>query len=136
MCQAFTQIGDTAHTTRTYTQDDISAFVGLTYDDNPLHGDDKFASGTRYGRPVVHGMLYAAIFSAIVGQRCPGSVYVSQSLNFRSPVFLGDTLTAEIEVRRIGGRGRLLDFATRCSNQDDKVVLDGEARVLMPHYRT
>eukprot|EP00966_Prymnesium_polylepis_P037858 878326-Prymnesium_polylepis.1 len=75
------------------------------------------------------------MFSAIVGQRYPGAVYVSQSLRFRKPVLLGDTVTAEIQVREVGAGGRVLDFDTRCVNQDGELVLSGDARVLMPKVK-
>jgi acyl dehydratase len=77
-------------------------------------------------------MLYASMFGAIVGTRFPGAVYVSQTLNFRKPVFVGDQITATLELRRSAGSGRLLDFDTRALNQVGDVVLDGEARVLLP----
>lgn len=132
MARLLRRMGEIGRATRTFTEADVAAFTALTHDDNPIHSDANFASDARFGRPVVHGMLYATMFGAIVGQSCPGSVYLSQTLNFRKPVYLGDTLVAEIEVRRIGRGGRLLDFSTRCSNQMSEVVLDGEARVLMP----
>ena len=73
-------------------------------------------------------MLYACMFSAIIGQLSPGAVYLSQTLDFKKPVTLGDTVTAEIEVERVAARGRLLDFQTRCYNQHSEVVLSGQAR--------
>jgi acyl dehydratase len=128
----FSRAGDIARATRVYSAEDVAAFTALTHDDNPIHADQAFSSGARFGQPVVHGMLYATMFGAIVGHRCPGAVYLSQTLNFRSPVYVGDSLTAEIEVTRVAGGGRLLEFDTRCSNQEGKLVLDGEAKVLMP----
>ena len=110
-------VGDVARSTRTFTPADVSAFAQLTHDDNPLHADEDFASLHRFGGTVVHGMLYACMFSAIIGQRSPGAVYLSQTLNFKKPVMLGDTVTAEIEVERVARGGRLLDFETRCVNQ-------------------
>jgi len=101
-------------------------------DDNPLHDDASFASSERFSAPVVHGMLYACMFGAIVGVRFPGAVYVSQTLNFRKPVYLGDAVTATLELRHSGVSGRLLNFDTRATNQSGDVVLEGEARVLLP----
>ena len=74
-------------------------------------------------------------WQSFVGQRCPGAVYLSQTLQFRKPVYLGDELTASVEVEGIGGAGRLLEFATRCCNQEGELVLEGKARVLMPRAR-
>ena len=128
----FSSVGEVGRATRTWTSADVAAFAELTHDSNPLHSNEDFTAAARFGKPVVHGMLYASMFSAIVGQSCPGAVYVSQSLNFRKPVYIGDTVTAEIEVQRVAGGGRLLDFATRCSNQEAELVLEGAARVLLP----
>ena len=126
------RVGDVGRSQRTFTEADVTAFAALTRDDNPLHSDDSFASGHAFGSRVVHGMLYASMFSAIIGQRTPGAVYLSQSLSFRQPVFLGDQVTAEVEVRRVGRAGRFIDFSTRMENQRSELVLDGEARVMMP----
>ena len=126
------RVGDKAHATRTFTEADVLQFASLTHDSNPLHADQDFADGTRFGSRVVHGMLYGSMFGAIVGQRFPGAVYVSQSLRFRKPVMLGDSVTAEIEVSEVGAGGRVLNFDTRCLNQRGELVLEGEARVLMP----
>ena len=126
------RVGDVGREVRTFTEKDVAAFVQLTRDNNPLHDDEGFAASQRFGGRVVHGMLYASMFSALIGQRSPGAVYVSQTLNFRRPVHLGDTVTAEVEVERVGRAGRVMDFATRCFNQRSELVLSGEARVLMP----
>lgn len=115
-----------------FTSADVATFADLTHDSNPLHSDEAFASSHQFGEPVVHGMLYACMFSAIIGQRSPGAVYLSQTLDFKKPVTLGDTVTAEIEVERVAARGRLLDFQTRCYNQHSEVVLSGQARVMLP----
>ena len=126
------KLGDVFSETRLFTADDVASFASLTHDTNPMHADAVFAESGRFGQPVVHGMLYACMFGAIVGQRFPGAVYLHQSLTFKKPVFVGDSITAEIELLRIGGAGRVLEFATRCSNRVGDIVLSGDARVLMP----
>ena len=128
----FRSVGDVGHMTRIFTRDDVAAFAKLTGDDNPLHDNESFAASHRFGGTVVHGMLYASMFGAIIGQRAPGAVYLSQSLAFRRPVHLGDAVTAEVSVERVGRAGRLLDFATRCTNEQGELVLDGSARCLLP----
>ena len=125
-------VGDVGRLTRTFSSADVADFARLTGDTNPLHVDEEFAATHRFGAPVVHGMLYASMYSAIIGQRTPGAVYVSQTLAFRRPVRLGDTLTAEVEVQRVARAGRLLDLTTRTTNQHGELVLSGDARLLMP----
>ena len=126
------RVGDVGQLTRSFSRADVAEFARLTGDDNPIHEDEDFAATQQFGRCVVHGMLYASMFSAIIGQRSPGAVYLTQSLTFRKPVYLGDTVTAEVEVQRVGRAGRLLDFVTRCTNERSELVLSGDARVLMP----
>jgi acyl dehydratase len=129
------KVGDVARATRVFTSSDVATFAELTHDSNPLHQDAAFANSHQFGEPVVHGMLYACMFSAIIGQRSPGAVYLSQTLDFKKPVALGDAVTAEIEVERVAARGRLLDFRTRCFNQRSEVVLSGQARVMLPKQK-
>jgi len=136
--RSFSRVGESASAVRTWTSDDVASFAALTHDDNPIHADDDFTAEARFGRPIVHGMLHASMFGSIVGQRCPGAVYVSQTLRFRNPVHVGDTVTAEIVVQRVGGRGRLIEFATRSSKPGEEgevIIVEGAARVLMPRTR-
>lgn len=126
------RVGDRAHAVRTFTEEQVSLFASLTLDSNPLHSSAEFAVDSRFGDRIVHGMLYASMYSAIVGQNFPGSIYLSQSLIFRKPVLLGDTVTAVIEVKEVNTGGRVLTFGTHSVNQREEVVLSGEARVLMP----
>ena len=124
-------MGDTYVETRSFSKTDVLAFASLTHDTNPMHCDEQYAESGRFGATVVHGMLYASMFSAIVGTRFPGAVYVSQSLDFRKPVFLDDTVTATVTLQRIAAAGYVLDFSTSCVNQKGDAVLLGEARVLL-----
>lgn len=126
-------LGQTARFTKTVTQADVTLFAGLTGDFNPLHVDHAHAATTRFGRPVVHGALLAGLVSAVLGMQLPGpgALYASQSLAFKRPVFIGDTITAEAEVvEKIEDKNRVR-FATRCTNQDGELVAEGES-VLLP----
>ena len=80
----------------------------------------------------MHGMLVSSLFGAIVGQRFPGAIYVSQTLEFRKPVYVGETVCATIEVQSVRASGRMLEFETRCSNQNGELVITGGARCLLP----
>ena len=130
--QPFRSVGDVGHMTRIFTRDDVAAFAKLTGGDNRLRQRELRAGRDRFGGTVVHGMLYASMFGAIIGQRAPGAVYLSQSLAFRRRCTSAIAVTAEVSVERVGRAGRLLDFATRCTNEQGELVLDGSARCLLP----
>lgn len=130
-------IGDTARFTKTITQADVTLFAGLTGDFNPLHVDHAYAATSRFGQPVVHGAFLTGLVSTVLGMQLPGagSLYVSQSLAFKKPVFIGDTITAEVEVvEKIEDKNRVR-FATRCLDQDGEVVASGES-VFLPRKPT
>ena len=126
------RVGDSYDSIRCFTAAEVSQFVGLTHDSNPMHTDPDFAAQGRFGACVVHGMLVGSLFGAIVGQRFPGAIYVSQTLEFRKPVFVGETVRATIQVQGVRASGRMLDFDTRCTNQKGELVLTGGARCLLP----
>jgi 3-hydroxybutyryl-CoA dehydratase len=127
------QVGDAARFAKTITQADVTLFAGLTGDFNPLHIDHVHAATTRFGRPVMHGAFLTGLISAVLGMRLPGAgaLYASQRLDFKQPVFIGDTITAEVEVVEVIEDRNRVRFATRCTNQDGSVVAEGES-VLLP----
>jgi len=124
--------GQAAELTRTIEADHVAAFAAATGDTNPLHFDEAFAAQTSFGRPVVHGLLTAGLISAVLGTRLPGPgcVYLAQQLNFRRPVYVGDTVTARVEVVEVRKDKPLLRLKTTCANQHGEIVLGGEALVL------
>src|SRR6266550_2973815 len=95
--------GQHASFTKTFTEDDLQHFIAITGDKNPLHVDEEFASRTKFGRRVLHGMLTASIFSTMVGMLLPGTgaIYRSQTIKFLLPVYLNETVTAHFVVRAI-----------------------------------
>ncbi|MFZ5648317.1 MAG: MaoC family dehydratase [Bacillota bacterium] len=126
------RIGDKACFSKTVTETDVYLFAGITGDLNPVHINAELARKGIFGRPVVHGMLTGGLISSVIGLQLPGpgSVYLSQTLKFLSPVFFGDTITAEVEViEKIAGKNRI-KLRTTCINQDSKVVVEGEALVM------
>ncbi len=127
------QVGDSAFVTKTITDDDIRAFADLTGDYNPVHLDDEFARGTRFGRRIAHGMLSAGLISSVLANKLPGAgtVYLSQSLSFVAPVFPGDTITARVTVKKVREDRPIVTLETLCTNQHDKTVIRGEAVVLV-----
>lgn len=127
-------IGMKASRTKTFTDDDVRGFAQISSDTNPVHLDDEYAADTRFGKRLVHGMLTASLLSAALANDLPGegTIYLSQTLQFKAPVFIGDTITAAVEVIKYREERRIATLATTCTNQDGKVVLEGEAVVLVP----
>jgi 3-hydroxybutyryl-CoA dehydratase len=125
-------IGDKATRTQTITDEVIRTFATLTGDTNPVHLDDAYAATTRFGRRIAHGMIAAGLISAALANDLPGpgTVYLSQTLNFKAPVYPEDTITATIEVKALHASKPIATLATTCANQDGIVVLEGEAVVL------
>ncbi|MDR1875612.1 MAG: MaoC family dehydratase [Synergistaceae bacterium] len=113
----------------TVTREDVDRFAELTGDRNPVHVDEEFARNSRFGRCIAHGMFGAGLISAVLGTRLPGpgNLYMDQSLKFRKPVFIGDTITATVEIVEIYPEKRRTRLSTICTNQDGVVVTEGEA---------
>jgi acyl dehydratase len=126
------KVGDTASLTKTFTESDVLSFAEISGDRNPVHIDPKFAATTRFKRQIVHGMLTAGMISAVLGMQLPGpgSIYLKQELNFRAPVYFGDTITATVTVTKIREDKPIVTLKTVCTNQEGAKVIDGEA-VLM-----
>lgn len=124
--------GDKASRTTVITDDMIRAFASLTGDSNPVHLDDAYAAGTRFGRRIAHGMIAAGLISAALANDLPGpgTVYLSQSLQFKAPVYPNDTITTTVEVKNVRPDKPIVTLTTSCRNQDGVVVLEGEAVVL------
>ena len=127
------QPGDKASRTTLITDEMIRAFADLTGDANPVHLDDAYAAGTRFGRRIAHGMLAAGLISAALANDLPGpgTVYLSQRLQFKAPVFPGDTITTTVEVKSVRPDKPIVTLLTSCRNQEDTLVLEGEAVVLV-----
>ena len=127
-------IGDTATYTRLITNQEVEAFAAISGDHNPLHLDPDYAATTPFGECIAHGMLTGALISAAIAMQLPGpgSVYLNQSLQFRAPVFLGDTLTVTLEVTEKHGKRPWVTLSCTVENQDGKAVAKGEAQVAAP----
>jgi len=112
---------------------DVVGFANVSGDDNPIHLCDAYASGTRFGQRIAHGLYTASLISAVLGTRLPGpgAVYISQTLNFRAPVKIGDTVEVIVEVAELIPDRLRARLACTCKVGDD-VVLDGEAWVKVP----
>ena len=127
------KIGMRESYSQTITDSDIKAFAGISGDRNPLHVDEKYAKDSRYKNRIAHGLLSASFFSAIFGTKLPGEgcVYASQDLVFKYPVYLGDTVIAEVEVIEIDEKAKKVKLRTTC-RVENRIVTDGYAVIFVP----
>ena len=127
------KVGDSAEIRKTIADEDVRAFAELTGDRNPVHLDEEYAASTRFGRRIAHGMLGASLISAVLAGELPGrgTVYLSQTLRFTAPVFLGDTVTARVVVKGVREDKPVVTLETFCTNQRGERVVEGEAVVLV-----
>ena len=128
------EIGQSASRTQRILAEDVESYARISGDTNPVHLDEAYAATTVFGRRIAHGMFTSGFISAILGNDLPGpgTIYLSQELKFKAPVFIGDTITATVEVIKYRPDRRIATFRTTCSNQDGKLVLEGEAVVIAP----
>ena len=122
-------VGQKATRSLTITQDHVRTFAEMTGDYNPLHFDEAFAAGTKFGRLVAQGGLTTGILHALVAMDMPGpgTVFLGQNWKFTAPVFIGDTVTAEAEVLSLHDSKPVSQLGITVSRQDGEVVLEGEA---------
>lgn len=127
------EVGMTASYSQTITDLDIKTFSELSGDRNPVHLDELYAAESRYKKRIAHGLMTASYFSALFGTKIPGEgcVYVSQTLNFKRPVYIGDTVIATVEVIDINLDKKRVFFKTTCKVKN-KIVTDGEAEIFIP----
>ncbi|MGD8623950.1 MAG: MaoC family dehydratase [Anaerolineae bacterium] len=126
-------IGQRASFAKTVTESDVTTFAGLIGDFNPIHVDAEYARKSRFGQRVAHGMFTGGLISAVLGNKLPGpgSIYLSQQIEFLAPVFIGDTITATVEVTSWRQDKRILTLKTDCHNQAQKQVVTGQAVLLV-----
>lgn len=126
-------LGMEARYVRRVAEHDLDAFAALTGDCNPVHLDEEFAAKSIFKGRIAHGMLTATYISAILGTKLPGpgAIYISQSLNFRAPVRIGDEVTATARVMELYPEKRRALLTCDCSVAG-KTVLEGDAVLLVP----
>lgn len=127
------KIGDSFSRTREVTDALVRAFAELSGDFNPIHLDEEFAARTRFGRRIAHGMLTGAFISAVLGQEFAERkiVYLSQTMRFIAPVFIGDSVTVTSTVSHIRGDKGIVTLQTICTNQNGEEVVTGESKVMV-----
>lgn len=127
------EVGQKASFGKTITEADIVLFAAVTGDTNPMHLNADYAKGTIFGERIAHGMLAAGLITKVLGTQLPGpgTIYLSQSLKFRAPVRIGETVTATVEVVELHPERHRATLRTVCSVAGSP-VLEGEAYVSVP----
>ncbi len=128
------RIGDTASLTRRISDADVRTFAEISGDRNPVHLDDTYAATTVFKRRIAHGALTGALVSAVLGMLLPGpgTIFLSQTSNFKAPVYIDDEITARLEVIAYRADKRIATFKAEVFNQDGKLVVEGQAVVIAP----
>mmetsp|Transcript_33050 Transcript_33050/g.43507 ORF Transcript_33050/g.43507 Transcript_33050/m.43507 type:complete len:191 (+) Transcript_33050:98-670(+) len=128
------EVGDIAQLVHVFDEKSVKAFSQVCGDTNPLHLEEGFIEGTDHPKNLVHGILVSSLFSTIFGRLFPGSIYVSQQLNFEKPVYVGYAVKAVVSVKkkRNTPKGLLLICDTYCFDDISSTgVLSGKARVIL-----
>jgi len=126
-------VGQEASVSNTVSEADIKSFAEVSGDRNPVHLDAAYAAGTMFKERIAHGMLSAAYISAVFGMKLPGpgSIYISQTLAFKAPVKIGDTVVTTVKVVELVPEKKRARFETTCT-VNGKPVLTGEAQLMVP----
>lgn len=128
------KLGDSAEHSKTISESDVYQFAGITGDFNPAHINKVYAEKTFFKERIAHGILSTGLISAVIAMRLPGAgtIYMKQEVEFKAPVYIGDTITARVEVIHLDKPKNRVALKTVCVNQHDVVVIEGEALVSPP----
>lgn len=127
------KVGDSAEITKLMSLEMVTAFAGISEDFNPVHLDAEYAYKSRYKAQIIHGLMASSLFSGLFGTELPGEgcVYKSQNIRFKRPIYVGDEVTARVEVVNIDISKKVISFTTRCL-VNGKVMIDGESEIFVP----
>jgi acyl dehydratase len=127
-------IGQSASYSKTVGERDIILFAAVSGDVNPVHLDPAFAANTMFKERIAHGMFTGAVVSAALALTLPGpgAIYLNQSLSFRAPVKIGDTITVQLQVTEKREDKKFVTLACEVVNQHGKTVATGTAQVIAP----
>ena len=126
------RIGDKAFIEKKFETEDVVLFSKLSGDNNPIHLNESIAADSIFKGRIVHGFLYSSLISAVIAEKLPGpgSIYLSQDLIFKAPVYHGDLIRAEVEVVDIKPEKKLIFLSTKCYKNDCTIVIDGKAVIM------
>ncbi len=124
-------IGMSCQIVKSFSQDDVKAFADLSMDNNPIHLDKEFANNSIFKQNIVHGFLVGSLFSAIIGTKMPGegSIYLSQNMVFRKPVYWNQLVRAVVKVEVLYPEKQRVLLSTNCYDSDNNVLIEGTALV-------
>lgn len=124
-------IGQTASLTKAFSEKDVELFAELSLDKNELHINDEYAKESIFKQRIVHGFLSGSLISAVIGTILPGkgAIYLHQDMDFKKPVYIGEEITAVVEVGRLKEEKRICYLQTRCENREGEVKISGIAIV-------
>lgn len=126
------KVGDFREWKKSFSLIEVQKFSELSGDVNPVHLDANFAASTQFGQPIVHGMLVASLFSAIIANELPGpgSIYLHQSLDFKAPVFHNSELIARVEIIHARLDKPIFELSTTCRDKNGNLLIEGKAIVI------
>jgi acyl dehydratase len=125
------EVGQKGSLTKTFSEKDVLDFSKLSKDENPIHFDKEYALKSRFEKRIVQGPFVASLFGGILGSDLPGAgtIYMNQNTNFKAPVFIGDTVTAHVEIKSVREDKPIIKLRTWVT-RDEEVVIDGDATIL------
>jgi acyl dehydratase len=123
------KVGEKAFMSKVFSEEDVIKYSEVSSDTNPVHLDEICASSTVFGKRIVHGMFVSSLFSALIGNEIPGngSIYLAQTLNFKAPVFIGEQVTASVEIIDLREDKPIVTLRTLCVDHQERVLIEGEA---------
>lgn len=131
------QIGQSASFEKCFTDEEVRKFADISGDDNPVHLNEEYAKDSIFGQRIVHGILVSGLISKVIGTQLPGNgtIYLSQNLKFIKPVYVGETVKAEVVIKDIITEKRRMVLETKVYRQNAECVLTGEALVMLPEEK-
>ena len=127
------KVGMSDSMSKTVTEADIVLYSGITGDFNPIHVDEEYAQTTAFKGRIAHGMVSAGFISAVLAMKLPGpgSIYLGQTLQFKAPVRIGDTVTTTVTITEIKLEKKIVILETTCAIKGD-VVVTGNSTMMKP----